>query len=105
MQVQFHVHHIAAVALRGHRRRSICERWICCRWRLQPHGERRQSFAVSNVRNADITLVVPELQDVLLVQPTAEFFGEVLGVFRAGMEGKQSVEVREDRSAKVASRS
>ncbi len=41
------------------------------------------------------------LEQVLRVQPAAELLGQVGGVLSAGVEGKQAVQVGEDRRAQV----
>jgi hypothetical protein len=66
---------------------------IALRWRIQLHAERRQPLTGACIGQACVALVVPQLQQVLRIEPTAEFLGKLSGVLGGDVESEQAVEV------------
>ena len=102
LQVEVHVQRVSPIAFGRVVSQSSRDGGVAGRRGVQTHAERWQSLTRSHVGEACVALLMPELQQVLLVQPATQLLGEILGVFSAGVECEQSVQVRKDSRTKIA---
>src|SRR5437016_1776567 len=84
LAIELHIERITPVALRrqsGEPRRQMLVR---LRWGVQLHAERRQALACAYVAEPCVALVMAQLEQVLRIELTAQLFGKIGGVLRAG---------------------
>jgi hypothetical protein len=90
LKVEFDVQRVAAVPLRRQSRAASGRVLVALgRW-IQLHTESRQPLTAAHVGQPRIALEIPEFEQVLRVEASAELLGQVGGVFGAGVEGEQA---------------
>src|SRR5579872_2020040 len=75
---------------------------IALGWWIQLDTEGRQALAGPDVSHPCVAVVVAKFEQILRIEATAELVCQVSGVFGAGVEGEQAVQVRKHRRAQVA---